>query len=183
MLQKNKMEIQLAQLIQFLNEHKTSVQNSPYTHVLIGPPYGKFNIELCNQEKFHSLYSQCVTNNDLYIAEKPVDLAPFIIDIDFLQNISVRQYTLKDIITLKLICDTVIKQYYNVFDNNLTAFILEKENPTITTNIYKDGFHIIYPHLATSKIIRKYLINDIINLVKSKMIFNKLKLLMILTIS
>ena len=161
----------------FLKKRRVLSKNNSYSHISMGPPFGKFNIESCDLNEFYNIYSQCIGKTDLHIAEKSVNISPFIIDIDFLQMHSTRKYTFNDIIKITQISNTIIKQHYDVSDNELITIILEKNEPTLKNNNYKDGIHIIYPFLVTSKIMRKYLLNDIIDMAKSKLLFDNLDLL------
>lgn len=164
-------------LHKFLNKHRVTSKTDPYTHVGMGNPCGKFNITENDQDEFYDIYSQCVGKFDLHMAEKSIEITPFIIDIDFLQDIPTRKYTFIDIINILQISDTIIKQYYDVLDNDLMAVVLEKNKPTLKNNNYKDGIHIIYPNLAVSKIMKRILLNDIIKLAKVKLLFSGLNLL------
>ena len=169
--------LQHKNLEKFLKKHRVYSKDGEYTHVSMGPPYGKFKIEDDALVEFYGIYSECVGKCDLYIAEKPVDISLFIIDLDFIQDIPIRKYTYDDILSILQISDTIIKQCYDVHDDYLLSFVLEKNNPTLKNEHYKDGIHIIYPYLRISKIMRQYILNEIIELAKIKSLFNNLNFL------
>jgi len=166
------------QLIKFLKKHKVDNKtDNEYSHVSMGFPFGKFNIVGEDLEEFYNLYVKCINKFNMYIAEKSIDISPFIIDIDFVQKSSYRKYNFNNIIELLSISNKIIQKYYQTTQTELISVILEKNAPTSKLNNYKDGFHIIYPFIASSKKIRLMMLDDICNLAKSQMLFNDLELL------
>ena len=157
-------------LFQFINIYKVT-GDSAHTHVSMGYPYGKFNIPQDKINEFHCIYSQYVNKINLHIAEKQLDMAQLILDIDILQNTSIRQYTFDDIKEIVLMINDIIKQTHNIDNQLLKSFIMEKPIPVQAGVYYKDGIHIMYPDVILSKIDRKIIIEKITDMSKNKHLF------------
>lgn len=156
MLDINNMDIlennQIKEFNTFLQKHIVRGEKGEkveYTHTRFAPPFGKYNIPDNEYDKFINLYKKVVGKIDLHLTEKQKDVGPFLIDIDYRQDIKykTRQYTTDHIERLVEISSGVIRKYLKVTKSDLEAFVWEKEKPSFDTkaNNYKDGIHIIYP--------------------------------------
>ena len=113
---------------------------------------GKYYIGDSEINDFYRLYSDNLFNKLLNYVEKPKENSPLIIDIDIDQTSQFRKYTLNDIKYIIKTFTKYIDKFYNV--DNYDTVILEKQKPTKKSNNFKDGIHIIYPHIAVSKKMR-----------------------------
>ncbi|QKF94012.1 D5 helicase-primase [Fadolivirus algeromassiliense] len=167
-----------ANLFNFLQINKVSAKDAEFTHVLMGPPFGKYCIDNQDLQLFYELYDNYMNNGGIgnfHIAEMPTDIGPLIIDLDFEQHTNIRKYNNNHIKEFIKLCYDVILKYYGDLADTKT-YIFEKEVPTHKkikdTEFWKDGIHIIFPNLRTSKIIRAEIINDIKQLTHEKKIFD-----------
>lgn len=68
----------------FLKEHKVEGTGVFHTHTAYGAPWGKFNISADEMEEFVDLYHRALQAKvDLHITERPTQIGPLLIDIDF----------------------------------------------------------------------------------------------------
>ena len=86
--------------IKFLAEHKVEksevkkLKKKVYTHTIMGPPYGTYNIPDSEMDNFLDLYNKCLKNGvKMHFTEKSKPIAPLCIDIDFRQESENRKYT------------------------------------------------------------------------------------------
>lgn len=157
----------------FLDKHRVNKNdNKTITHSLMGPPFGAFSIiEPKEYKKFIKFYKKEVKNgnNNLSFVERPAENGQHITDIDFKVpgKYSKRQYKKKHIKKMVKYHNQVFKKYFDIDDDQLEAWILEKDEPTYVgdKDEYKDGFHIIYPHI-TSPVKHRYFVYE---MVKRKM--------------
>lgn len=149
-----KREQRLANFLDFMKARgiKSTDHETPVTHVTLGPldhSYlsSRYHISDTDQDQFFSLYKLALlSGGEFYIAEKPKENGPFIIDIDLLQDVANRQYTESHVKAIIASCNKHLKQCLSLSNDKLNAYILEKEIPSgHTGNKYKDGFHIMYP--------------------------------------
>ncbi|KAH3781982.1 hypothetical protein DPMN_159893 [Dreissena polymorpha] len=67
----------------FLMGNRTK-ESQHYTHVLVGPPFGKNRLNR-DYAKFWKLYTSCVEQGDtLCLAEKQYDQSPLLVDVDLM---------------------------------------------------------------------------------------------------
>jgi hypothetical protein len=71
----------------------------------------------------------------------------------------------------------IIKKYLVVIENKLTAFVTEKNQPTLRNQKYHDGIHIIYPYICTTPEIQLLMREDFLKLALQHKIFNKIPLI------
>lgn len=151
----------------FLSDRRVEGKGVEHTHTAFGPPWGKFNIVESDMEDFMSMYSQLIGKCDLHITERPKEVGPLLIDIDwnFNSDHSERQYTDENIKYVISKYNNILKKYFKLNKGHLKAFVFQKENPTRKEDketgdiIYKDGFHVVYPYLPLT-IAMRYLIRD-----------------------
>jgi P4 family phage/plasmid primase-like protien len=138
------------ELFKFLHTHtipKESTQE--ITHTSMGKPWGKFNINDDDYPKFLKVYSDAMYDGGLHIVERHKSVSSLLVDIDFNVPRKKRYYTEYHITQLIEIINDVLREHIQLTHNkNLYSFVLEKPEPTPTNkgDMWKDGFHIIYPY-------------------------------------
>lgn len=138
------------------------VSDSCITHTKIARPGGSYSIINEDLATFYKLYSKVVNKTELNIVERPMDISPFLIDIDFDTTSKKRIYTIKDIRTIIRICNRMITDMFHCPKSSFKMFILEKEKPSFRKEgVYKDGFHIIYPSIGINTYMRYYLLDQL----------------------
>lgn len=143
--------------IKFMLDHlvKKGDKTKTITHTLMGPlspdkPYrGAYSIDGIDYEVFMKLYKQVVNIIDMHIVERPTEVGPVVIDIDFKTSNKHkdRQYLDEHIECIINKYTTLFKKYLDINVNDIKAFVFEKPSPTWEdkNSQYKDGFHIYYP--------------------------------------
>ena len=144
---------------------------------------GSYNIPENKRSDFFRLYKKAIKSGaKLHLTEQHISQSPIIIDIDIKYKI------LKDTSNKRLYTDnhtTKIIEIYNKYiieflninnDDQLNAYVMEKERPTLITGegdyeIYKDGMHIIYPNLCTNPKIQHILRASILSKLSENNIF------------
>src|SRR3990170_7066934 len=81
----------------FLEKYITIGNGVPYTHTTVGNPWKKYYIPDEASLEFHKLYFSAYKHKNLHIVEKPRELGPLVIDIDFKLSEKNRKYTEEDI--------------------------------------------------------------------------------------
>lgn len=136
-------------LTKFLNAYKVE-KGSAFTHTALkgGCYYIPADVE---EEQFLPLYTVAIENGeDLSITEKHRDMSPLLIDLDFRQTQSDRQYTDKHIKAFLALLTKQIKDYFIVSDDAIKFYVLEKPEPRKNKDKgYKDGLHIICPDVVS----------------------------------
>jgi P4 family phage/plasmid primase-like protien len=145
-------------------DEKTDKYTKRVTHTLMGKlhesrPYrGCFHISGKDYDRFIKMYKNVYGKIPLHIVERPNEtgkmVGPFIVDIDYKTKSNERLYTCKHIESIINICDELFVKYLDINENELKAYVLEKDEPTLETKEnketkektirYKDGFHIYY---------------------------------------
>jgi P4 family phage/plasmid primase-like protien len=119
---------------------------------------GAYHISGKDYDRFQKLYKSVYGKIPLYIIERHNEIGkwvgPFLIDIDYKTKSSERLYTKKHIESIINICNDIFVKYLDIDENDLKAYVLEKNEPTLETQEnketgekttkYKDGFHIYY---------------------------------------
>jgi phage/plasmid-associated DNA primase len=156
----------IAKFESFLKKHKVEGEGE-YTHTAFGPPWGKYNIGDSDIDRFLALYKRVIGQIDLHITEKPKDVGPLLFDLDFKfdKKHNERQYLDTHLEYIVKKTTNKLKKYFSVKNKDLQAFVFEKEEPTYEekNSNYKDGFHIIYPHIGVPVEIRYLLLDEIRN--------------------
>lgn len=119
------------------------------THTSMGDLRGTWSIPKDVYAEFIRLYKRIVKKATLSMVERSPVIAPFFFDADFHIENDERCYTNKHIEeTIKRI-NNIVSRYYDINDSTLEAFVFEKPSPNKQDDkdIYKDGFHIMYPYL------------------------------------
>jgi hypothetical protein len=150
----------------FIKQRQVYGKGTYHTHCMFGKPYGKFDIDDEDYEEFMDLYCDVLLNVkgiELYMIERPKEVGPLLIDIDFKfsEEYPDRQYTLDHIKRLARKINKLLNTYYECYPSTLKSYIFEKEHPSECKNgKYKDGFHIVYPNIAMTAKMRYYIIEE-----------------------
>ena len=113
----------------------TKISNSEsynYNVLSIGNPKGKYYIDKTNIQELHNVINNCINNENIIpsLIQKPDEISPIILDIDFRQPIDVldRIYNLSLIKTIFDISKDFIKKSLNVNDEFIKMYLFEKKN-------------------------------------------------------
>ena len=172
-MKKDNNTINVKAFINFMKSHIIPKEDktTEITHTLMGPLHcayanfrGKYHINDVDYIKFLNLYKSAIYGMDMYIVERPKDVGPMVIDIDFNTSTKYkeRQYLDEHIETVIETYNKFFKKYLKVREKDIKAFVFEKPLPTYEQkkNLYKDGFHIVYPDIALT-IKQRYFFYDI----------------------
>ncbi len=162
--------------LEFLQSHKYDKNGDDVlTHTAMGEGAmcGSFSIPDNKNEEFCDILSKLAfKTNDLYIVERPKEVGPLLIDIDwrFNEEDKERQYTIDDAEYLIHTINRVLKKYFIVRRATLKAFVFEKPKPSYDAknNQYKDGVHIVWPFLALTVPMRHLVIQESRELVREE---------------
>lgn len=164
----------------YRNESKNNgAKNLPWTHTMSYEPYGSYNIPEDMYNVFLELYKNAITDGHVtYISEKHKEFGPIVIDLDFVQSKEngKRYYTDITIINIVKLYNSVIKKYLKISNNKMTAYVLEKEKPSLRKGEYHDGIHIVYPYICTKPSLQMIMRDDFLKLAKEYKIFKKIPL-------
>lgn len=170
-------------LYSFLNNHKYDMDNSTekHTHTSYGSFYGKFTIPKDNSKEFIKLYSDAINHNvdDLSILEVQPEYGPIIVDIDLKNPIDCETYSSNGRLYDNDLIMTVIEKYKHAITTYLEIkdtkkFIIgvfEKPQKTELNDVYKDGFHIIFPDIIADIPTRHLLRHKVVEMCKEENIF------------
>jgi len=144
----------LQQLNKIIQSYKVG-KGEQYTNTSMAYPKISFNIPDDKYTDFIECYCECVkSGNDVHITEKPLPISPLRIDLDFRfeydgTNI-MRLYTKEAIEKIiNAYCQT-IAETFEVSNDNIVAYLFEKEKPSTFRSKIKDGIHIIFPDIKLS---------------------------------
>lgn len=146
--------------VSFMRDHfyNKNNPNRPITHTLMGFLHekiarhrGSFTIEGVDYETFMNLYNVASTKMEMHIVERPKNVGPMVIDIDFKthKKHGERQYLDVHIEAIIKIYNKLFKKYLDIPSDQIKAFVFEKPFPTYVEKDkeWKDGFHILYPDI------------------------------------
>lgn len=144
--------------VNFMKTHQIAKDDTEtqVTHTVMGmlhpqlAPYpGKYNINDNDYLKFLRLYKAAIYGMPMHIVERPKEIGPMVIDIDFKTKHKERQYLDSHIELVIKAYNKHFKQHLKVRDRDIKAFVFEKPDPTYEkkNKEYKDGFHIMYPDM------------------------------------
>lgn len=157
----------------FLKQHKLlkddKEKSDKITHTCFGPPNGSYCISDKELDQFYDLYVEVLTIKEptsqvvLHVVERPKEIGPFLMDIDFRTKKSTRTYTEDTVRYIVQVINNIIRKYIECSSDDLTSFITEKKEPKYDEkqDNYKDGFHIIYPYMALSINMRYLIIHEV----------------------
>lgn len=137
----------------FLDKHRVPPK-TPFTHTSSGKGFkGSYFINDKELDKFHDVYTNALKNSNkmLTLLEKPKETNTIRIDIDleFGEMHKKRQYDEGLIKKLVDFYQKVAKVFFKVNDNNLIAYVFEKDAPRHNKEKkkVKDGIHIMFPNM------------------------------------
>jgi P4 family phage/plasmid primase-like protien len=157
----------------FINKHRCEKENTTHTILVKGSAAGKFCFKGKTYQDFLEKYIELVkTGVDLHFVEKPNDngVTYLLIDVDYDQKGPKRIYTEDHIKQIIETTNNFIQENFNVTNYQLTSFVTEKTKPSKrdnNPNMYKDGFHICYPHLPLEEKHRYFVIDYLSELMES----------------
>ena len=150
-------------------------RSEKYTHTSMGYPYGCYKIK--NVVRFFKLYNYALKEKpNLHIIEVHKKQGPIIIDIDIKQKEKERIYNIENIKNIIQVYNKYINIYIDTPCSNHKVYITEKNEPTKQNDLYKDGFHCMYPDIIISNELQYIIRNDVINEFKEKKYLEKLNL-------
>jgi len=154
-------------LSEFMRTHKCSYDSS-YTHVSMGSPKGVYQLGNSSLPQFWKMYSAVHKTYRQYIAEKPGEETPIMVDVDLkvkLNDITEFNesmlYTEDQVRTVVLAYQQAITDYVNFegcddkkIDNAYMCVLLEKKPYIVEMGgIYykKGGFHLHFPKIFLTR--------------------------------
>lgn len=152
----------------FLDEHRNQ---SPFNFTSICEPKGTFLIEGNDLKVFYKLYEQALKDGQkFYLTEVPdPNGTPIRFDIDFKVKLKYfngekkHVYTNEHIIQFAQACIKVMLGSLDMSEVKKPYFIVtEKEMATIGKTEVKDGFHIMFPTVVTTKEYQTYMRNKLV---------------------
>lgn len=156
----------------FLNKRRVK-NNLKVTHTKMSRPYGKFCIEGDDETKLFAYIQKLIKYNIKYcLIEKHLEYSPIVIDLDFkyFSKELKRHYTSEHVRNIVELYTSKIKEYFNVEDDKIIAYVFERDSPYQSKKIIKDGLHIMYPHIVSvpeyQYIIREKILKLIPNVLK-----------------
>lgn len=165
-------------LVKLIDQYRKPTEDmTKPTHCFFGGPLlGKIFLPDDEMGKFLSLYTAVINSGIvLNVVEQHRDIGPILIDIDFKQSKEngERMYTPVTIKNVTRIFNSIIRNYLDVKDDDLKAYIMEKEKPNLCNGVNKDGFHVVYPFICTKPEIQFIMREKLIEKIKEKNIFSK----------
>ena len=163
----------------FLISHRVE-RGAKFTHTSLNNPLGSFSIDEKDHTKFFRLYRNALDSNAaLHLTEKHKSYGPIVVDIDMKYSNTTllpnRIYS-NVLIELVRIYVNVIDKYLVVKDEDFMAFVFEKNKPTEKETEFKDGIHIMFPHICAINQLQHIMRKDFINQVNALNLFDKLPL-------
>lgn len=173
---------ELEKLGAFMKKYRNDSRNArgkmPWTHAMMYDPYGSYNIPNHVYDEFSSLYEDAICAGYMpYIMEKHKPYGPIVMDFDFIQSEENRTYTATTIASIIQLYNTVIKKYLKASDQQMDAYVREKEKPTLRRGEYHDGLHIVYPYICTKASIQLLMRTEFVRLADKHKIFQSMPLI------
>lgn len=152
---------------EFMSTHKCSYDSS-YTHVSMGSPKGVYQIGNLTLPQFWNMYSAVHKTHQQYIAEKPGEETPILVDVDLKVKLNDSNdfnesmlYTEDQVRSVVLAYQQAITDHVNFegcdekkIDNSYVCVLLEKKpyKVEIGGEYYKKGgFHLHFPKIFLTK--------------------------------
>jgi len=163
----------------YLNAHRVE-RGAKSTHTSLNNPLGIFYIDEKDNSKFFRLYRNALESNaSLHLTEKHKSYGPIVVDIDMKYLTSSllpdRIYS-SILIELVRVYINVIDKYLVVRDEDFMAFVFEKSKPTEKETEFKDGIHIMFPHICAINQLQHIMRKDFISQVSALNLLDKLPL-------
>lgn len=151
----------------FMRKHKCSYDSS-YTHVSMGSPKGVYQIGNLSYPEFWNMYSAVYNTHKQYIAEKPGEETPILVDIDLKVKLNdsndfneLPLYNRNQLRAVVIAYQQAITDHVNFegcddkkIDNAYVCVVLEKKPYIVETGgVYykKGGFHLHFPKIFLTK--------------------------------
>ena len=156
----------------FLHQYRVNKQSNPdavITHTSLGSPAGSFSIPIEEKETLCELIYHQVFKRKIpcHLTEAPQPHSNIKVDLDFRFPLekTKRFYKISHIESIVQLYNDAIKNYLDVSDDKMLAFIFERRSPYDSGKGYnKDGIHIIYPyivcHTDIQHLIRKHVLSN-----------------------
>ena len=168
-------------VVDYLNEHRyTEDSDNKPTHQSWGTIIrGKFTLNKEDIKKFIEIYTEAIENgvSDLSILEVQQEYSPIIVDIDL--KLPIENYETNTRLYTNKMIKSIIKNYlkaindYIKIPSEIKICLFEKEFPTESEDICKDGFHIYFPDIITSSNIRHLIRHNVVNMFNENYLFEK----------
>lgn len=153
-----------ADLNKFFHRYKVE-KGSQYTNTSMGNPMKSLYIPDNEYDDFLDMYTKCLNAGlSLHLTEKPIEVSPLRVDLDFrYENINVQtteitigedtrtvilhKYTVQNIKNIVKEYFKILNTYFDVEPQQLKAYVQEKEYASIFRDKIKDGVHILFPDI------------------------------------
>ena len=144
----------LADLQKFLENHRAT---GIITHTSMAG--GKYFIPEEEMGEFYRLYVDVILDNKpLYLTEKPREIGPLRVDLDFIYDVPVKEHkhTQEQVIAFTAAYMGAMKEYLKLPEQT-DIYIMEKRRPTFDKkkDRYKSGIHIVVPNVCTKKYVEQ----------------------------
>jgi P4 family phage/plasmid primase-like protien len=162
---------ELTKLFEILERVRVT-DNSPVNLITMQPP-GKYNVDSETLKDIWKHYSKLIDKVPLHFAEIPKDISYFKIDAD-LESDNVpkkRLYSQKTITKLIDYVRIATKKYLSIDKDDLMVYVMEKEQVDKKGDVYRDGFHLIFPHIVQNRKVRNAILDDVISSLEKENIF------------
>ena len=142
-------------LQEFLDKHKAEGILSHTS--MTGGKYFIGNDEI---DEFYKLYLECILDgNKLYLTEKPQEVGPLRVDLDFIYDQDPKGkhlHTQDQVLNFVNAYLVEMQKYLNVPESS-EVYVMEKRRPTFDAkkNRYKSGIHIVVPNVCTHKYVEQ----------------------------
>ena len=141
---------------------------------------GHFYVSEQMYPEFIKLYSHSVFHKNIYsLAEKIPRTCPFYLDLDFKNKVQERQYTDSFISEVLSILWELFRKYLKVdclCKEAKYAWLFEKECPVEeqkqNAKIYKDGIHILFPHIVVNDFVYQKIAEELVCSVEEKQVIH-----------
>ena len=142
-----------------------------FTHTSIIKPSGAFYIPGEEEETFFDKYKTAMRNGEeLYMTERHKSIGPIVIDLDFRfekQDKVVRVYTENHVKGIVKVYMEVISSYFEIPEEGISIYVMEKPGPVVDKGIVKDGIHIVIPDLVSIPTVQYMIRNDVLEKIES----------------
>ena len=149
----------------FLAKHERKGKMLP-THTNMNKENGLKNGSYCISDddygEFLDVYVKALKSDaKVGLVEIPMDVSCLTIDVDIEQDSVERQYEHNDILEMVAISRERLSSMFDIDSNiKMQAWIFEKDTPTSSSKIFKDGWHIVFPSVFLKKSnLKKFLVS------------------------
>jgi P4 family phage/plasmid primase-like protien len=127
---------------------------------------GKFFIPNEDMDEFYKLYVNVILDNKpLYLTEKPRDIGPLRVDLDFIYDMKTDKHlhTQEQVVNFAKAYMESMKKYLNIPEKS-DVYVMEKRRPTFDEkkNRYKSGIHMVVPSVCTKKYVEQSVRRDLL---------------------